>query len=70
MMQPIKGKGYKPGGVLFAEGTTRAKLREWCGFACADVDGGFAKFVVDELSPGVAKLNRDGEATCRHRRGT
>ena len=36
---------------------------------CADVDGGFSKFVVDELSPGVAKLNRDGEVACRHRRG-
>ena len=96
MMQPIKGKGYKPGDVLFAAGTSRAKLRQWSGFAdgskkpcidfmlgecrfqpCthphvkgADVNGGFAKFVVDELSPGVAKLNRDGEAACKRRRDT
>ena len=33
MMQPIKGKGYKPGNILFAAGTSRAKLRELSGFA-------------------------------------
>ena len=36
----------------------------------AYINGSFAKFVVDELSPGVAKLNRDGETVCKRYRDT